>query len=89
VRRSDDWSASTTPTAQSEVNLPFDTYHRNDQPEPVRIATRDRAPAVLAETGNGFVVLLSTADLTACGGLPDALVAAVILAAETNRLDWP
>jgi hypothetical protein len=69
--------------------VPFDTYHRNDQPEPVRIATRDRAPAVLAETGNGFVVLLSTADLTACGGLPDALVAAVILAAETNRLDWP
>lgn len=83
VRERADWRA-----CRGDLLVPFDTYHRNDQPEQVRVATGDRAPAVLAETANGYVVLLNADDLAACGGAPRSLVKALTVAAEAHHLDW-
>jgi len=30
--------------------VPFETFHRDDQPDEVRTATADRVPVVIAET---------------------------------------
>ncbi len=66
--------------------VPFDTYHRNDQPPDVRC---DSLPAVLAATGTGVVVLLGGQALESCAGsaaqLAEAIEAAVIVAG----LSWP
>ena len=60
--------------------MPFDAYHRDDQPAEVRAATGDVAPVVVAETTAGIVNLLAPADLEprvtaglAATGLPTAL----------------
>lgn len=69
--------------------VPFDTFHRDDQPEAVRVATGDAAPVVVAETGAGIVPLLDDAALVACDGSVDALLDAVRAAADAHRLTWP
>lgn len=46
--------------------VPFDTYHRDDQPAAVRDAAEGVVPVVLAETPVGFVVLLGPEQLDAC-----------------------
>ena len=68
--------------------VPFDTYHRDDQPEAVRRAAAGRAPAVVAETAAGMVVLLGPAELDGLDGTVDGLMAAVEArsAAEGLRL---
>jgi hypothetical protein len=48
--------------------VPFDTYHRDDQPEAVRSAAQGAVPVVLAETAVGLVVLLEPAALDDCAG---------------------
>jgi hypothetical protein len=68
--------------------VPFDTYHRDDQPDHVRLATGDLAPVVAADTDEGVVVLLSPTELDRCDGSPDRLVEAVTAAAATNGLRW-
>jgi hypothetical protein len=68
--------------------VPFDTYHRNDQPEHVRAATGDLAPVVAAETDEGIVVLLSAVELDRCSGSPERLAEALTAAAATAGLRW-
>ncbi len=46
--------------------VPFDTYHRDDQPAAVRDAAEGVVPVVLAETPVGFVVLLGPEQLDEC-----------------------
>jgi hypothetical protein len=79
LRRRSEWNAFTATLA-----VPFDTFHRDDQPEAVRAASGDRAPVVVAETAVGVVLLLDPPALDACAGsverLGDAIAAA--LAAE-------
>jgi len=53
---------------RDELAVPFDTYHRDDQPEAVRAASEGVVPVVLAETAVGFVVLLGPDELEACAG---------------------
>jgi hypothetical protein len=57
--------------------VPFDTYHRNDQPDAVRAATGNVDPVVVAQTSDGVMVLVDPDELDRCGGSPDALVAAI------------
>ena len=59
--------------------VPFDTYHRDDQPEEVRAAVEGLGPVVVAETATGIVPLLGPHELEACDGSPARLVAEVEL----------
>jgi hypothetical protein len=76
--------------AQCRMGLPvpFDTYHRNDQPEAVRDALGGMLPAVAADTDAGIVVLLGRAELDACGGRPETLVVAIEDAVAAQGLAW-
>lgn len=57
--------------------VPFETHHRDDQPADIRVAAGDLAPVVVARTTRGPVLLLGSADLAACDGSADALVARI------------
>jgi hypothetical protein len=69
---SKDWQA-----CKVGLPVPFDTYHRNDQPDAVRSATGNTDPVVVAETGDGIVVLVGPDELDRCCGSPEKLVAAI------------
>jgi hypothetical protein len=83
VRERPDWIA-----CRAGLAVPFDTYHRNDQPPAVREALGDRTPAVVADTDHGLILLLGPDELAACGASPDRLVVALTDAAEKHRLSW-
>lgn len=84
VRERDDWKA-----CAAALPVPFETFHRNDQPVDVRAATGDRAPAVVARLDDGSVVaLLEDPAIEACAGSADALAEAIGRAAERNDLAW-
>lgn len=71
---------------RSELPVPFDTYHRNDQPEEVRAAAEGAVPVVLAETGVGHVVLLGPGELEECGGSVEAFRDALRTSLARNGL---
>jgi hypothetical protein len=64
-------------TCRDQLPVAFDVYHRDDQPEAVRRASGNTAPVVVAETSEGFVLLMSGADLAACNSSPEALFAKI------------
>ena len=74
---------------QVGLPVPFDTYHRNDQPDSVRAAAAGGAPVVVAETDRGVELLLTPDDLDACAGSIDRLVAALEQAVLGLGLAWP
>jgi hypothetical protein len=61
LRERSDWR-----DCRDSMPVPFDTYHRDDQPAAVRDAAQGAAPVVLAETAVGFVVLLGPEQLERC-----------------------
>ncbi|HMQ25015.1 MAG TPA: hypothetical protein PKA98_03440 [Acidimicrobiales bacterium] len=75
---------------RSRLGVPFDTFHRDDQPAAVRDAVAGAAPVVVAETEDGSIVpLLDGAALDACGGSVDLLVVATESAIVAAGLAWP
>ena len=64
-------------TCRAALPVPFDTYHRDDQPDAIRVAAHGQAPAVVAVTDGGNVLLLAPGDLEACNGSIDRLVEAI------------
>jgi hypothetical protein len=84
VRERADWKRCRVGLA-----VPFDTYHRDDQPEAVREATANTAPALIAVTEDGLVPLLGPDDIAACGGSVDQLLDATERALERTNLGWP
>ncbi len=84
VRQRPEWKS-----VKARLPVPFDTFHRDDQPASVRHATDGRVPVVVAETDHGVMVLLGPEQIAACGGSVDALVAAVERGAAEQRLRWP
>ena len=84
VRERSEWR-----TCRDGLPVPFDAYHRDDQPAEVRAATGDVAPVVVAETTAGIVNLLAPADLDACEGSVDRLVEALDHAIRREGLLWP
>ena len=71
-RQRADWKA-----CRATLPVRFDTYHLDDQPDDVRAALAGVAPAVVAETTSGVVVLLGPAELDACAASPERLVASL------------
>jgi len=85
VRERADWKA-----CRERLPVPFITFHRDDQPSEVRDAGGDDAPAVIAETGRGrLVLLLGPAELEGCAGSPLRLLEAVDTAVQVRGLRWP
>lgn len=85
VRRRREW-------AHCSARLPvaFTTYHRNDQPDAVRVAARDSLPVVVGELDTGeVVVLLGAAELEQCSGSPERLLEAIDAAVVGAGLTWP
>jgi len=67
----------------------FDTFHLDDQPESVRAALAGTAPAVVAETDAGdLVMLLGPAALERCAGSVAAMLAEIESAATAAGLTW-
>ena len=84
VRQRPEWTA-----CRAGLAVPFDTFHRDDQPDAVRAAAEAAAPVVVAETQAGeMVVLLGADELDACEGSIDRLMDAVESAAVRLRLAW-
>ena len=82
VRAKPAWTA-----CRRELPVPFETYHRNDQPDAVRSATGGALPAVVAETRSGsFVRLLGPDALESCAGSLDAMLQAIGRAATGSGL---
>ena len=72
------------------LGVPFDTFHRDDQPAAVRAAVAGAAPVVVAETEDGAIVpLLDGAALDHCAGSVDLLVVATESAVVAAGIDWP
>lgn len=84
VRQRPEWK-----TCQTGLPVPFDTYHRNDQPDAIRAASDGQRPVVVAETDTGPVVLLAANDLAACDGSIDLLLKAIEESAARLGLTWP
>jgi hypothetical protein len=85
LRERADWQS-----CQAGLPVPFDTFHRDDQPAAVRHAVEGRVPVVVAETEDGSLhLLLDGRQLDECDGSPDVLVAAVRDAAAAAGLGWP
>ena len=74
---------------RAEFAVPFDTYHRNDQPDAVRSALDDLVPVVAAETSSGIVVLLGPTQLDDLDGDPQRLAAAILQTVCALQLRWP
>ena len=76
-------------SCRAGLPVPFDTYHRDDQPDAVRAAAAGRYPVVVAETADGdTVVLLGPTELDACAGSGEQLVAAIERSAADAGLAW-
>lgn len=83
VRQRPEWK-----TCQEGLPVPFDAYHRNDQPDSIRVASGGAAPVVVAVTDTGHVLLLAARDLDACDGSIDRLVEAIEESAARFGLTW-
>lgn len=84
VRQRPEWKS-----CRAGLPVPFDTFHRNDQPNAIRAAAGGQAPVVVAETDTGqTLMLLTAADLKSCDGSIDRLVDAIESAATTAGLAW-
>lgn len=83
IRQRPEWK-----TCQAGLPVTFETYHRNDQPDPVRAAAGGQSPVVVAETDTGHVVLLAPSELDACDGSIDRMVEAIEQSAARIGLTW-
>jgi len=83
VRPRPEWKA-----CQAGLPVRFDTYHRNDQPDPIRDAAGGQSPVVVAETDAGHRLLLGPADLESCDGSTDLLIEAIERSSEHLGLTW-
>ena len=84
VRQRAEWKSCRT-----GFQVPFDTFHRNDQPDNVRSVLGGLYPAIVAETASGVVVLLGPQQLVACNGSAERLVAMIEEQVGHAGLEWP
>jgi hypothetical protein len=72
--------------ARTRLPVPFETFHRNDQPDAVRAATDGRAPIVVAEHRDGRIELVLDKDgLEACDRSPQLLVDRLLAAIDGGQ----
>jgi len=75
---------------RDRLPVPFEMFHRDDQPDEVRAASGGTAPVVLAEMATGsIVVLVGSAAIDRCAGSPAKLVAAIRTAVTEHAATWP
>lgn len=55
----------------------FVTYHRDDAPQDVLTAAKGNFPIVLGRTASSLEVVLNNAQIEACNGSPESLIAAL------------
>jgi hypothetical protein len=85
ARERSDWKQ-----LRDAMSVPFDTFHRNDQPDEAREVSDGLAPVVVAETaGGGLLVLLGPEELEACAGSTERLTSAIEAARAKAGLHWP
>jgi hypothetical protein len=84
IRERSEWTAW-----RASLRVPFETFHRDDQPSEVRAAHGDRAPAVLAETDAGLIALLGPDELATCSASVDEFSDTVTMAVARAQLQWP
>lgn len=73
---------------RDSLPVPFETFHRDDQPDDVRRATGDRAPIVVAETDSDLVILLSGDEIASSRGDPERFAELIESAVRSSGLDW-
>jgi hypothetical protein len=84
VRERADWKA-----CRDELPVPFETFHRDDQPADVRAAIAG-LPAVVARLDDGRIVeVLGRSALEECAGSPGRLVDAIDAALARLGIDRP
>lgn len=83
VRERSDWQE-----CRAGLPVPFDTYHRDNQPDGVCDILGPRLPAVVADTDRGLLLLLGPDDLAACEASPEQLADALARAAADHGLRW-
>jgi hypothetical protein len=76
-------------TWRERLPVPFETFHRDDQPSEIRAAHGDGAPAVLAETDARLVLLLGPDELEMCSGSVQEFSDALDSAVTRTALLWP
>ncbi len=82
LRQRPEWNSCST-----SLGVPFNTFHRNDQPDIVRTATGGETPIVVAELTSGEIVALLRGDaLDACAKSPQRLIEAVEAALDRSGL---
>jgi hypothetical protein len=84
VRERADWRQ-----CRAQLPVAFETYHLEDQPSDVREIVAGRAPAVLADTPGGPILLLGPDQLERCHASPDRLIEALRAAVDARGLAWP
>jgi hypothetical protein len=84
IRQRSGWKA-----CRADLPVPFELFHRDDQPPEVRAAAGTEAPYVLADTGSDLVLLLDRDALEACGGEVDVFAQALDEALRQHGLTWP
>ena len=67
---------------RGSLGLPVTTIHRNEQPPGLSEVTRDRLPCVVAETKDGYELILGRGELEACRGDVPCLEAALLRAVD-------
>jgi hypothetical protein len=82
LRRRSEWNAYT-----AGLDVRFETFHRDDQPDDVRAGSGDHVPVVVAELATGaIVVLLDAESLEECGGSVERLAEAIDVAIDRAGL---
>jgi hypothetical protein len=84
IRPKAEWQA-----CRSNLPVPFDTFHRDEQPEEVRRAADGVVPVVVAHTDEGVIVLLEPDALAECDGSLDRMMSAIEVAIVSSGLCWP
>ncbi|MEZ5376217.1 MAG: hypothetical protein R2733_06835 [Acidimicrobiales bacterium] len=84
IREKSAWTA-----CRNGLPVEFVTFHRDDQPDSIREVLAGQAPAVLAETDRGPLLLVGPAGLAACDGSTDELVTAIEASVKDLGLVWP
>lgn len=84
VRRRREWDAYV-----SSLPVPFDVVHRNERDPRVTSATQGREPCVVAECGDGRIVLVMDDEALHRASDVAGLAAALDAAVARAGLSWP
>ena len=62
----------------TELDVEFETFHRNDQPDDVRVCIDGKYPAVVMRSDDGVVsMFMNASEIETCGASPEQFVAEI------------